>query len=58
VDGTGERVILGDVRRPKSPTWSPDGTEIAIGMQQGGRLQPEHKCGKELPGEPGLWRLR
>jgi sugar lactone lactonase YvrE len=25
IDGTGERVILGDIRQPKSPIWSPDG---------------------------------
>ncbi len=52
VDGTGERPILGDVHQPKSPVWSPDGTQIAINMQQGGRLEPEHKCSKELPSDP------
>ena len=54
IDGSGERVILGDVRQPKSPVWSPDGSQIAINMQQGGRLSPEAKCGKGLPADPLL----
>jgi dipeptidyl aminopeptidase/acylaminoacyl peptidase len=54
VDGSGERVILGDVRQPKAPAWSPDGTRLAISMQQGGRLGPEPKCSHELPSEPLL----
>jgi TolB protein len=41
VDGTGERVILENVRQPKAPVWSPDGTKIAISMQQGGRLDTQ-----------------
>ncbi len=52
VDGTGERPILGDVRQPKSPVWSPDGTQIAISMQEGGRLNPEYKCSSGLPSDP------
>lgn len=52
VDGTGERPILGDVRQPKSPVWSPDGTQIAISMQEGGRLNPEYKCSRGLPSDP------
>ncbi|UCC88857.1 MAG: PD40 domain-containing protein [Anaerolineales bacterium] len=52
VDGTGERPVLGEVRQPKSPVWSPDGTQLAINIQRGGRLAPESKCGKGLPSEP------
>ncbi len=52
VDGSDERVIHGDVRQPKSPVWSPDGTQIAIGMQEGGRLTSEYKCTKGLPNDP------
>jgi dipeptidyl aminopeptidase/acylaminoacyl peptidase len=44
VDGSGERVVLNDIQQPKSPTWSPDGTHIAISMQHGGRVQEERKC--------------
>ena len=49
VDGTGERVILTNVNNPRTPTWSQDGTQIIISMQQGGRLQPERTCGNERP---------
>jgi dipeptidyl aminopeptidase/acylaminoacyl peptidase len=52
VDGSGERVIVGDLRQPKAPVWSPDGTRIAISMQHGGRLEPEYKCSHKLPSEP------
>jgi dipeptidyl aminopeptidase/acylaminoacyl peptidase len=52
VDGTDERVIVGDVRQPKAPVWSPDGTQLAISVQHGGRLQPEQKCSRSLPTEP------
>ncbi len=54
VNGSGERVVLGEMHQPKAPVWSPDGTQIVVGMQQGGRLQPEHKCSKNLPSEPLL----
>jgi Tol biopolymer transport system component len=50
--GTGERVILSDVQQPKAPVWSPDGSQITISMQQGGRLQSEQKCSHSLPTEP------
>ncbi len=49
VDGSGERAILGDIHQPKAPTWSPDGTQIAISMQHGGRVQEERKCSSEPP---------
>jgi dipeptidyl aminopeptidase/acylaminoacyl peptidase len=49
VDGSGERVILNDVRQPESPAWSPDGTQIALSMQHGGRLQEERKCSGQRP---------
>jgi dipeptidyl aminopeptidase/acylaminoacyl peptidase len=54
IDGSSERVILSDVRQPKGPVWSPDGGQIAISTQEGGRLQPESKCGRGLPSEPLL----
>lgn len=49
VDGSSERAILGDIHQPKSPTWSPDGLQIAIGTQHGGRVQEERKCSSQPP---------
>ena len=54
VDGSGERLILDGMSQPKAPVWSPDGTRIVINVLQGGRLQPEHRCSKQLPSEPLL----
>jgi dipeptidyl aminopeptidase/acylaminoacyl peptidase len=49
VNGNGERIVLGGIHQPKSPTWSPDGTQIAIGMQHGGRVGEERKCSSQRP---------
>lgn len=42
-DGT-ERVIMSDLRQPKSPTWSPDGQQIMLSFQQGGLRHPQIEC--------------
>ena len=44
LDGSGERAIVGDIRQPKSPAWSPDGQKIMISFQHGGLRDPEEKC--------------
>lgn len=44
VDGSGERLIHKNVHNPRAPSWSPDGTQIAISMQHGGRVLPERVC--------------
>ncbi|MDM8531247.1 SH3 domain-containing protein [Anaerolineales bacterium HSG25] len=44
VDGSDERLILGDIRQPKSPTWSPDGSQIVISFQHGGVVNPDEEC--------------
>jgi dipeptidyl aminopeptidase/acylaminoacyl peptidase len=49
VDGGGERMVLGDIHQPRSPTWSPDGTQIVIGMQHGGRVGEVRKCSSQHP---------
>ena len=59
VDGAGERVILNDVHQPKSPTWSSDGTQVVINMQQGGWVQAKYDCAGN-PGEipPGAYDIK
>jgi len=47
--GGGEQAILGDIHQPKSPVWSPDGTQIAISMQHGGRVGEVRKCSSQRP---------
>jgi TolB protein len=49
VDGTGERVILNNALQPRTPVWSPDGQQIAITVQHGGRVQDERTCGNLRP---------
>ncbi len=49
VDGSGERVIMNNVLQPKSPTWSPDGTQITISMQHGGWIEPKDTCSTTKP---------
>lgn len=47
VDGSGERIITNVAGRPKSPTWSPDGQQIAFNMQLGGGHPDDLQvCGK------------
>ncbi|GAB4448553.1 MAG: hypothetical protein Kow0031_31070 [Anaerolineae bacterium] len=41
-----ERVVAGDIRQPKSPTWSPDGQHIVISFQHGGIRDPQPSCRK------------
>jgi dipeptidyl aminopeptidase/acylaminoacyl peptidase len=49
VDGSGERAVLGDIHQPKSPVWSPDGKQIVISQQHGGRVNEERKCSSQRP---------
>lgn len=49
VDGSGERLVVENIFQPKSPTWSPDGTEIILSMTYGERLTTERKCSGDRP---------
>jgi Tol biopolymer transport system component/uncharacterized protein YraI len=44
IDGTNERHVLGEVKQPKGPSWSPDGTRLVINYQEGGQLEEQEKC--------------
>jgi uncharacterized protein YgiM (DUF1202 family) len=43
-DGSGERAVLGEMRKAKGPDWSPDGKRIILNHQDGGRLEPKKEC--------------
>lgn len=49
VNGSGERLVAENIFQPKSPTWSPDGTQIIISMTYGQHLTTERKCSGQLP---------
>ncbi len=52
VDGSGERVVRENIHQPKSPTWSADGTQIAINVMNGGRDDYEYRCTSQIPSDP------
>ncbi|MCB0192043.1 MAG: SH3 domain-containing protein [Anaerolineae bacterium] len=44
IDGSNERQILGAMRKAKGPAWSPDGSQVILNFQQGGRLEDKRVC--------------
>ena len=52
-DGSGERVVLSDMRKAKGPDWSPDGSQVILNFQQGGRVDEKRSC-NEGGGRPPL----
>ncbi|MFN8457964.1 MAG: hypothetical protein U0401_25485 [Anaerolineae bacterium] len=46
VDGGNQRKVLDNVKQAKGPDWSPDGRQIVMNFQQGGRLDFEQECVK------------
>lgn len=49
VDGSDERKVAENIFQPKSPTWSPDGSQIILSMTYGERLTTERKCSGQRP---------
>ncbi len=54
LDGTNERVIIGELRKAKGPEWSPDGSQIVLNFQKGGRLESKEECFNLASGSPGF----
>ncbi len=44
LDGSNERQILDFTKQAKGPAWSPDGSQLVINFQQGGRLEANRTC--------------
>ncbi|MEW5961149.1 MAG: hypothetical protein AB1801_25770, partial [Chloroflexota bacterium] len=44
LDGSNERQILDFTKQAKGPAWSPDGSQLVINFQQGGRLDEDRVC--------------
>lgn len=53
-DGSGERLVLGEMRKAKGPDWSPDGERIVLNFQDGGRLDPKRNCVNLVENQPSL----
>ena len=39
-----KRAVMGGIYEPKAPSWSPDGKEIVLSYQHGGRQTVERRC--------------
>ncbi|HEX9925631.1 MAG TPA: hypothetical protein VGD99_23445, partial [Anaerolineae bacterium] len=44
IDGSNERSVLDFTKQAKGPEWSPDGSNIVINFQQGGKLEERRSC--------------
>ncbi|MEW5961354.1 MAG: SH3 domain-containing protein, partial [Chloroflexota bacterium] len=44
IDGSNERQVLGFIKQAKGPDWSPDGSQIVLNFQHGGRLESTRHC--------------
>lgn len=44
IDGSNERIVQEFIKQPKGPSWSPDGQQLVVNYQDGGRLQEERSC--------------
>lgn len=48
VDGTNEHQVAGFIKQAKGPAWSPDGSQIVLNFQHGGRLEGKTECADVL----------
>ncbi len=48
VDGTQERQVAGFIKQARGPAWSPDGSQIVLNFQHGGRLEGKTNCADVL----------
>ncbi len=46
IDGSHERQVMDNIKQAKGPDWAPDGRQIVLNFQQGGRLDFEQECVK------------
>ena len=53
IDGSGERQILGEIRKAKGPDWSPDGSQIVVSYQAGGSLDVTQVCESTVDSKTG-----
>ena len=49
VAGGAPRTLLIDSAQPRTPVWSPDGSQILLTVQHGGRITPERTCSGSRP---------
>jgi dipeptidyl aminopeptidase/acylaminoacyl peptidase len=54
IDGSGEQLVMGNIRQVKSPSWSPEGKRVAVNFQEGGTLQAVRHCHDVSEGEPDI----
>ncbi len=43
-DGSGERAVLGEMRKAKGADWSPDGQRLVLNFQKGGQVDDRYVC--------------
>lgn len=48
VDGANEHQVAGFIKQAKGPAWSPDGSQIVLNFQHGGRLESKTECADVL----------